>query len=153
MVSQRAVQGRGDALPLSLAGIGAEAATATSEPLSAILDAMSEQEFSAVHVVRGLRDRHWVVWVVPDMQMTTAGLPDVLCWHPMRPGVLLAYELKKTTGRLRVEQRRALEHLATVPGVDARVVRPRDWAQILDVLDNVSGPDLIDVLSAIPRGF
>lgn len=114
---------------------------------------MPEREFSAVHVVGGLRDRNWTVWVVPNMQMTSAGLPDLLCWHPSLPGLLLAWELKKTTGRIRPAQRRALEHLSTVIGVDARIVRPRDWYALRDALDNISGPDLIDVLSAIPRGF
>lgn len=92
----------------------------------ALLATMPEREFQR-HVVAALRRRGWTVWVVPNMRLTTAGLPDVVAWHPNQPGRLLAWELKSQTGRVKPSQRAALAHLATIPGVDARIVRPADW--------------------------
>ena len=63
-------------------------------------------------------------------------MPDVWAYHPARPGVLLALELKRERGgRVTDDQRRAIEHLQTVPGVYARVVHPSEWRAILEQLD------------------
>lgn len=113
-----------------------EARTATKDPagVSPVLYAMSERVFQA-HVVAGLRNRGWRVFIVPDMRKTTRGLPDLICVHPERKGRMLAWELKSQTGRVRPEQRQIINCLATVPGVDARIVRPTDWPALLDWLD------------------
>lgn len=125
--------------------LGAEA---ESDALAPILAAMSERDFQLRHVVDGLRRRGFVVWTVPDMRRTTAGLPDVLAYHPRIPGLLLAHELKRSSGRLTDKQRQALRHLQTVPGIDARIVRPQDWPRLRDALDSA---DPIAALDGIPR--
>lgn len=114
----------------------------------ALLAAMPERAFQLDHVVEGLTRRGFTVWTVPDMRLTTAGLPDVLAYHPARAGLLLAWELKSEAGKPTDKQRRALRHLSTVPGVDARIVRPRDWPALRDALD---GPDPIAALQAVPK--
>lgn len=111
------------------------ASTATEAPKGRLttfaLSRLSEREFQ--RIVRGvLESLGFVVWVVPNMKLTTAGLPDLLFWHPGRPGVLHAWELKTLTGTPTPKQRAALAHLATVPGVDARIVRPPDWPALRD---------------------
>ena len=60
-----------------------------------------------------------------------AGLPDLLCYHVDRPGVLYCWELKRERRyRVSPKQRAAVAHLQTVPGIDARIVRPSDWATL-----------------------
>ncbi len=98
-------------------------------PVSPVLRALSERDFQK-QVVEGLTQRGWVVWVVPDMRKTRRGLPDILAIHFQKPGRLLAYELKAERTRIRPEQTLAIAHLSTVPGIDARIVRPSDWAQL-----------------------
>lgn len=92
---------------------------------SALYDAMSEREFQK-HVVDGLKQRGFIVWVVPNMRMTVAGLPDVIAVHPDR-APLLMWELKTQKGRIRPAQKAALACLMKIPGIDARIVRPSDW--------------------------
>jgi hypothetical protein len=96
---------------------------------------LSEREFQAL--VRGaLESRGFVVWVVPMMKLTTAGLPDILAWHPRLPGVLLALELKREKDfRVTPKQLAALAHLETVEGVLARIVRPSEWPGLRDAID------------------
>ena len=105
-------------------------ATATkSDGLATILDSMSEKAFQAM-VVAGLRQRGYAVWTVPDMRRTTAGLPDIVALGPVNQRGhmrLLMWELKSQRGRVRPEQRNVIAWLQLVKGVDARVVRPRDW--------------------------
>lgn len=106
-----------------------------SEALRAVWDGMSERELQ--RAIRAYLDgRGFVVWVVPMMKQTRAGLPDLTFWHPERPGLLWCWELKTQRGRVRPEQLAALTHLATVPGVDARIVRPSDWDSLRDMLDS-----------------
>lgn len=91
---------------------------------------LSEREFQRI-LRAALEDRGYVVWTVPNMKLTTAGLPDILAYHPARPGVLLAWELKRERRyRVSPEQTAALAHLATIPGVDARIVKPSDWFRL-----------------------
>lgn len=113
-----------------------------------VLNRMAEAEFQAAHVVKVLRDHGWIVTTVPDMRRTEAGWPDVVAWRPNLPGLLLAWELKVKGRRPRPAQRRTLEHLRTVPGVDARVVEPKDWPQLRDVLLDTSS-DVRAALAAI----
>jgi hypothetical protein len=97
------------------------------------LAALSEAQFQ--RIVRAHLTRFgYVVWVVPNMKLTTAGLPDILAWHPDRPGVLHAWELKGMRTRITDKQLAAYRHLQTVPGVDARIVRPSDWEALRDAL-------------------
>lgn len=119
-----------------------EARTGPNDPdgVSPALMALSERQFQAM-LVAGLRERGWTVWVVPNMKLTTAGLPDVLAWHPSRPGVLHAWELKRERDyRVTPAQRAALAHLETVPGIDARIVRPSQWEALRDGMVDPSDP-------------
>lgn len=99
---------------------------------SALL-ALSEAAFQRI-VRAALENLGFVVWVVPNMKLTTAGLPDIVAWHPNRPGLLLAWELKRETGKPTTKQRAAIDHLSTVPGIDARIIRPSDWEAARDDL-------------------
>jgi hypothetical protein len=124
----------------------------TVEPVSGsdvLLDALSEREFQA-SVVEALKSRGWVVFSVPDMRRTTAGLPDLIFYHPNVPGLLLCWELKRSDGRPTRKQRARLAHLGTVPGVDARLVRPRTWPALRDVIDDTSRSPIVG-LAAIPK--
>lgn len=96
---------------------------------------VSERQFQQV-VRKALEDRGFTCWVVPNMKLTVAGLPDILAWHPRLPGLLLALELKRERdARITPAQRAALAHLETVPGIDARILRPSGWRRLLEVLD------------------
>lgn len=119
-----------------------EALSVKSDALSAIYDSMPEAELQA-SVMAGLRQRGYAVWHVPDMRKTEAGLPDLVALGPLNgrgPVRLLLWELKKTKGRVTAKQRTVIEYLQEVPGVDARIVRPRDWAAISATLDLAACP-------------
>jgi len=102
------------------------ARAAGTTTISPVLLAMSEAAFQR-QVKATLASLGYVVWTFPIMKRTTAGVPDLTFWHPKRPGRLWFWELKKARGRVRPEQQEAIDHLSTVPGVDARIVRPQDW--------------------------
>jgi hypothetical protein len=92
---------------------------------------MREAEFQR-HVRQTLTSLGYIVWVFPIMKRTIAGVPDLTFWHPNRPGRLHFWELKTEKGRVRPEQIVAIKHLSTVPGVDARIVRPSEWESLRD---------------------
>jgi hypothetical protein len=126
------------------------APSATVATIDDVRDAMAESEFQRDHVVEGLQWRGFVVWTVPNMKMTAPGLFDLIAYREGIPGLLLLWELKRATGRIRHAQRKALAHAQTVPGVDARIVRPVDWSRLRDALDS---RDPIAALAVIPRGI
>jgi hypothetical protein len=95
-----------------------------------IFAALTEKAFQAM-VITGLRQRGWLVFVVPDMRMTTAGLPDIVA---IRPGRVLLWELKTEKGRVRPEQQVVIDALPPGSTVDARIVRPSQWAEVEEVL-------------------
>ena len=64
--------------------------------------------------------------------MADAGFPDVIA---CRAGKLLALELKSETGRASPEQTEWLALLAAVPGVTARLARPRDAAELMKMME------------------
>lgn len=113
--------------------------------LDEVYGTMSEHELLR-HVREGLDDRGFVVWHVVDSRLVAAGLPDIIAYHAGLPGLVLLWELKTGTGRLRAAQARALAHLRTVPGIDARVVRPADLPWLLAALD---AADPIAALAAV----
>jgi hypothetical protein len=106
--------------------------SAPDDARSAILASMSEKEFQRA-VVKTLKRQGWRVFVVPDMRKTLAGLPDLLAIHA-RHHILLAWELKATKTRVTDMQLATLATLAFVPGVDARIVRPKDWDALRDAI-------------------
>lgn len=96
---------------------------------------LTERQFQAL-LVEGLRQRLFTVWMVPNMRLTTAGLPDVLAWTPRLPGLLFCFELKREhDARVTPAQRAALAHLASVEGIVARIVRPSEWPNLRDTID------------------
>lgn len=102
---------------------------------------MTEARFQAI-VRAYLRHRGYTVWVFPIMKRTMAGVPDLTFWHPFRPGVLHCWELKRERRYVvSPAQAHALEHLATVPGIDARIVRPSDWPRLRDALEQAGGDE------------
>lgn len=73
----------------------------------------------------------WRAWHDYDARRNRAGWPDVIL---LRGDRLIALELKSERGRVRPEQAEWLRALDQVPGVVARVARPRDWDTILELL-------------------
>lgn len=109
--------------------------TPTANPA---LSALTEAQFQRI-VRAHLERRGYVVWVFPIMKRTMAGVPDLTFWHPSRPGVLHAWELKRETRYVvSPAQAAAIAHLATVPGIDARIVKPSDWPALRDELEPVT---------------
>ncbi len=94
---------------------------------------MTEKAFQAL-VLDALRRRGWICFVVPNMRMTTAGLPDILALHVGRP-ILLALELKKMGGKATSIQKAVIEILSRVSGIEARIVYPNMWPALLEELD------------------
>lgn len=107
-------------------------------PEQRALRAITEKQLSRMIVGRarvlGWRDAHvepgqvkggkWMVGTAP-------GFPDL--WL-VRDGVLLVFELKRETGELRPGQQEWIDALDAVPGVTARIVRPRDVEAVIDLL-------------------
>ncbi len=73
------------------------------------------------------RWRGWRVHYSADSRRSTAGWPDLVM---VRRSRLVIAELKTATGRVTAEQRRWLAALAAVPGVEAYLWRPKDWAVV-----------------------
>jgi len=116
--------------------------------LDEVYGTMSERELER-HVREALEDRGFVVWHVVDSRMLAAGMPDVMAYGAGLPEMVLLWELKTGSGRLRAAQARALDHLRRVPGLDARVVRPADLPWLLAALDS---DDPMAALAAVEEG-
>jgi hypothetical protein len=103
--------------------------TGTSKDPS-VFAALTEKAFQAM-VVAGLRQRGWLVWHVVDSRLMRAGLPDIVA---IKPGRVLLWELKTEEGRVRPEQQGVIDALPPGSTVDARIVRPSQWAEVEEVL-------------------
>ena len=101
--------------------------------VSPVLKAMTERQFQK-QVTDALGKRGWIWWHVPNMRQTTAGLPDIIAIHAGRP-VVLAWELKREGGKATPIQQAVINVMQGIPGVDARIIRPSDWAAVLEDLD------------------
>lgn len=119
--------------PQAVQGVS-EARTATADALSAVYAAMTEAQLQR-SIREYLTSRGYRVWVFPIMKRTMAGVPDLTFWHSQRPGVLHCWELKTVKGRIQPAQQIAINHLSTVPGIDARIVRPSEWPALRDELE------------------
>jgi hypothetical protein len=75
--------------------------------------------------------RGWRCFHVYDSRRSTAGWPDLVM---LRGDRMLAWELKRDTGRATRQQLEWLAALSLIPGVDARVVRPSDWPAVQGLL-------------------
>ena len=90
---------------------------------------LSEKRFqSQVEKVAALKG--WVTFHVYSSRRCLPGWPDLIL---LRPPIALAWELKTATGRVTPEQTAMLALLAAC-GFDARVVRPKDWDDVMKVL-------------------
>lgn len=99
------------------------------EPLSE-RDVREERRFLG-RVVGALRTAGWLAFHCHDSRRSEPGLPDVIA---VRGSTLLALELKTPDGRVTAEQERWLDALARVERVEAKLVRPEQWEEILEVI-------------------
>lgn len=98
---------------------------------------MSEIVTEAQHqaaIIELARLNDWLWYHVPDSRKCPRGFPDLVL---VRPPVVLFVECKTDAGRIRPEQREWLAALHECDGVQARVWRPKDWAEIEETLGRV----------------
>jgi hypothetical protein len=82
-------------------------------------------------VMQYLRLRGWdLIYHVWDATNSEAGFPDIIA---LRDGRGLALECKSQHGHVRASQRSWVLAFDAVPGFDAAIVRPSDWAWIVRV--------------------
>jgi hypothetical protein len=102
--------------------------------------AMSERDLQqmVLELARLTRWRfhHTLPAMQPSGRWTTPlqgdpGLPDLLL---VKDGRLLALELKAQRRKPTDDQRAWLQDLDQVPGVVARVIRPSDWPEVVQLL-------------------
>ena len=74
----------------------------------------------------------WTCFHAFDARRSEPGWPDIVCVR--EGGPILAWECKTARGRTTPAQERWLEVLGSVPGVDARVIRPDDWEAVVRAL-------------------
>jgi hypothetical protein len=84
--------------------------------------AYAEDQFQA-EVVERAQAYHWWWFHDNDSRRNNGGLPDLILVRPPR---LIFAELKREQGKVRRAQRRLLELLWRVPGVETYVWRPSD---------------------------
>lgn len=104
------------------------------ELLAGITEALGWGGWTWTHILRS-----------DGVTMGLPGLPDIIAGHRQR-GIILAWELKSTSGNLSTEQVAWMLVLEKVCGVDYRIIRPADYDRALDVI--VKHRDPIDVFDA-----
>lgn len=77
---------------------------------------------------------------------TNPGFPDLVC---LRPPVLVVLELKSLSGVATPEQRIWINGFQSVPGVEAFVVNPADWPQIVNLARDGQLPEDEDRICAV----
>lgn len=93
----------------------------------------TEGEFMAA--LMGVADRFgWLIFHDYDARRNRAGFPDIVLAKPPR---LLVLECKRQDGRVTPEQQRWIDAL-TACGVDARIVRPVDYDDLLEILSGAA---------------
>jgi hypothetical protein len=91
------------------------------------LPSITEREFrKQVVQVAGLY--RWRVYWTWNSIHSPAGFPDLCLCRPPRP---LFLELKSSRGKLTRPQMAWLDALKLVPGIQAAVIRPADWEQLV----------------------
>lgn len=90
---------------------------------------LTETQFQTT-ILELARSRCWVDYHTLDSRGSQGGWPDLVL---IRPPQLLFVELKAPKGRVSALQQFWLDGLG-VAGVDARLWRPADWDEIVDVL-------------------
>lgn len=96
----------------------------------ALYSAATEKEFLGM-VLRYARLRGWLAIHHFDSRRSQRGFPDVLA---VRGGRIVALELKTERGRVTEDQREWIRRLGECAGVEARIVRPSDWDEVLELL-------------------
>lgn len=97
--------------------------------MSAPVAPLTEKQFQA-HVLQLASLYGWLVFHPYDSRRSAAGFPDLTL---VRGGKLLFVELKTDRGRSTPDQRLWLDALRAT-GADARLWRPKDFAEIEETL-------------------
>lgn len=103
------------------------AATAITEAewQATVTDLLRALGYRSMHCRRSIgKGRRWTT------ATSVVGWPDLFAW---RPGRAVALELKAEGGTVTTEQERVLAELAGA-GIDARVVRPSDFDELVEWL-------------------
>jgi hypothetical protein len=79
---------------------------------------------------------HFHPW---SMRRSDTGWPDLVLARPCSP--LLVWEIKAEQGQLSPEQYDWGMVLCQVPGIEYRVIRPRDWAHVVATLTAPRGSE------------
>lgn len=75
----------------------------------------------------------WWHYHTHDSRRSTPGFPDLVL---IKPPKVIFLEVKREKGRLTVAQADVLAMLSDCSDVDAAVVRPSDWAQVVEWLSS-----------------
>ena len=75
----------------------------------------------------------WFAYHTYDSRRSTAGFPDLVL---IKPPKVIFLEVKREKGRLTVAQAGVLAMLEDCSEVQAAVVRPSDWAQVVEWLSS-----------------
>lgn len=87
-------------------------------------------------------DMGYLYWHQYSAKKSTPGMVDCImvkpveCLAPGEPSTLHMLELKTETGQLTPAQRRWIEALQRVTQVNARMLRPSDWPEMVEKLRN-----------------
>jgi len=92
--------------------------------------AISEKTF-ANHVVQLARGLGWQEFRTWNSKHSPAGWPDLVLLRPPR---MVIAELKTEKGKLTPIQKQVLEMLQQIPGHQVYLWRPRDWDNIVKIL-------------------
>ena len=92
---------------------------------------MTEKQLQSVVVDLARMRGFQLIYHTFRSERSAAGFPDLILVKPRR---LIALELKTETGRLTATQAGWLGVLATIQGVEARLVRPSDLQDTADLL-------------------
>lgn len=132
------------ASPAAPSPVGPDVARARKRDLGASVPGPSGSATAPAHPAPAISEAAWQSRVLDlarlcawrafhdhDSRRNAAGLPDLLL---VRADRLVAAELKAERGRLRRPQQEWLAALDRVPGIEAYVWRPSDWATVMAVL-------------------
>lgn len=95
---------------------------------------MRERDFQAM-IEQAAGYLSWRCYHTWDSRRSNPGWPDLVC---VKKGRMLALELKTDKGKVRPQQAEWIEELGKVPGVVARIVRPADIDEVLEMLQEGS---------------
>ena len=94
-------------------------------------EAISEKDFLAT-IIKACKLKHLYYYHPYHSDKSVEGWPDIAF---ILNGVLHLWELKKQKGIVSQSQQDWIDELQTCAGVDARIVRPSDWDDIVKILE------------------